>query len=756
MSRRKSKSAKKAAARASSGRWWIALAGILILSGLYAATSWFFHPEKPQAARPVVIGPELKAVSSSPPAEARGCTECHAKEVEEWRASQHANANRLFDPKIDMAAFRPSRIFAANGIQTILRAENDTAALELTGPDGIKAIHHPEAVIGVTPLVQYLVPFPGGRLQVFNLAFDPQKKDWFDAQAPEVRLPEDWSHWQNRGMNWNTQCAFCHMTNLRKNYDSREDVYRTTWDAMGISCSQCHGPMAKHVAEPKDKALLNKMTVQQMMDNCASCHARREVLTDTFHAGEKFSDHYRLSLPDLAGLYYPDGQVKEEDFEFGSFSMSRMGHKGVTCLDCHNPHSGKLRAPVENNSICLTCHAPPGQRGAILIDLASHSRHKAGTPGDRCVDCHMPQTRYMVRDPRRNHGFTIPDPVLTKELGVPNSCNRCHDDKSTDWAIETTTKWYGEKMERRSRQRARLISRAEKTDPKVLPELLTMAESEEIAAWRSVLVSFLTPWTQQPGVLAFLEKSLSHESPLVRSAAVRAISNAAEASKLIKPLVDDPSRLVRLDAAWNLRGGRDRAHPGYRELLEYLEAICDQPAGALRQSQFALDEQRTDDALKWSARAAAWDQTSGAAHQLHALVLNSAGKRNEAAAALLRACEVEPTNAEHPFMLALLYGETGDPDKVIAQLKKAVAIDPAFARAWYNLGLALAQKEQLPDSIVALREAEKLLPDSAEIPYARATVHARAGQMDEAKKAATRARTLGYQPASQLLKQLPQ
>ena len=726
---------------------------VLFLAILAAAFTLLFYPkDRPQ---PLLIGSDLKSVSSSPSIEAQNCVKCHAEEVEDWKQSQHAIANRLFDKKTDLTAFRPSRTFTANGTETILRARYETASILVKQSDGKKAVHQPEAVIGVTPLVQYLVAFPGGRLQALNLAFDPNKKDWFDAQALDQRRPEDWSYWQNRGMNWNSQCAFCHMTNLRKGYDLKADTYHTNWDAMGISCSQCHGSMEKHVAAPKDKAFFNKMSVQQTMENCASCHARREELTGNFHAGENFADHYRLSLPDLSGLYHPDGQVKEEDFEFGSFSMSRMGHKGITCLDCHNPHSGKLKAPVENNVLCITCHQPPGQRGAVLIDLATHTHHKAGTPGDLCVDCHMPETRYMVRDPRRDHGFTIPDPVLTKELGIPNSCNRCHSDKSADWAIKFTTKWYGNKMERRSRQRARLISRAEKDDGTVGPELLAMAKSEEIAAWRSVLVSLLSSWISQSDTRAFLEKSLKDESPLVRSAAVRALSNATDTAGLIKPLCDDPVRLVRLDAAWNLHEARDRTHVSYQDLTDYLETISDQPAGALRQTQFALDEHRLDDALKWSAKAAAWDATSGEAHQIHAFVLNAAGKRDAAIAELRNACDVDPRNAHHPYMLALLYGEIGQPDKVITQLKKALAIDPNFGRAWYNLGLAYAQKESLTDSIAALQQAEKLLPDNPQIPYARATVHARAGQVDEARKAATRAQSLGYSPASEFLKQLP-
>ena len=716
---------------------------------------WSYSRPKIQTGlHPSPIGVELRSLSATPPAEGRSCVACHVKEVKEWRQSQHANGNRLIDLKSDLPAFNPSWIDASDGSQIIIRSEAGVPSIAGTQTDGTPVVYHPEAVIGVGPLVQYLVGFPGGRLQVLHLAFDPNRKEWFNSQGPGGRQSQDWSYWQNRGMNWNAQCAFCHMTNLRKGYDSQADVYRTTWDAMGISCAQCHGSMARHAMAPKDKALLNKLTLRQMTENCASCHARREELTGNFHAGENFSDHYRLSLPDLAGLYYPDGQVKEEDFEYGSFSMSRMGHKGVTCLDCHNPHSGKLRLPIENNALCMSCHTAPGQRGAIPIDLATHSHHRAGTPGDQCVDCHMPVTRYMVRDPRRDHGFTIPDPVLTKELGVPNSCNRCHGDKSADWSIAFTDKWFGEKMERRSRQRARIIARAEKNDPAVIPELLSLAGSEEIPAWRSVLVALLNPWARQTEVRAFLEKSLNHEDPLVRASAVRALGADPDAGKLIKPLCDDPVRLVRLDAVWNLRSERDRKHSSYRELINYLGNICDQPAGALRQTQRALEEQRIEDALNWSAKAALWDAGSGEARQAHAVVLNIAGKSNAAILELHKACELDPQNAEHPFMLALLYGEAGKAEEVITQLKKTVQLDPAYGRAWYNLGLAYAGKEDLANSIAALTKAEELLPKTPEIPYARATVHARAGKVNEAKAAAVRAQSLGLPAASQLINQL--
>jgi len=748
---------RKASAGTRSNRRLLAC-GLAIALALGVGAWWESRPASEQPVYLAVIPLDLRNISGTPASEANNCVACHAQEVADWKNSHHAIANRLFDPQTDAGAFAHAggASFSANGSETILQGALGTAAVTYVKPDGARETYHPEAVIGVTPLIQYLIPFPGGRLQTLNISFDPRNAQWFDMQAPDVRAPDDWSNWRNRGMNWNSQCAFCHMTNLHKGYNAQSDTYHTTWDAMGVACAQCHGSMEQHAANPRDPALFHRMTLQQMMENCASCHSRREELNDSFHAGEKFDDHYRLSLPDEIGLYYPDGQVKEEDYEFGSFMMSRMGNHGVTCLDCHNPHSGKLLLPVDNNALCLSCHAPPAQRGAIPIDVATHSHHQPGTPGARCVDCHMPLTTYMGRDVRRDHGFTIPDPLLTKELGVPNSCNRCHQDESADWAIQTTEKWYGDKMERPTRERALIIARAEKSDDTVVPELLTMAKSEEIPAWRSVLVSLLGTWSQEADVHAALEKSLTDQSPLVRSAAVRDLAQDPASANLVRPLCTDPSLLVRLDAAWGLHEARDRTVPSYRDLVKYLDQISDQPAGALRQTQFAMDERRIDDALNWSAKAAAWDATSGVAHQVHAMVLDSAGKPDDAMAEMRKAAELDPENARYPFMLALLCGEAGKTEEVIADLKKAVAIDPAFGRAWYNLGLALAQQQQLPDSIAALQRAEDLLPNTPEVPYALATVYARAGRLDEARNAATRAQSLGYPPASQLLQQLPQ
>jgi tetratricopeptide (TPR) repeat protein len=707
---------------------------------------------------PPVIDDNLRAESRFPPAEALQCGSCHKQQFDDWLNSQHAHANRLIQPASDFSAFKGGAKVKIGAHETRLYRDGDELLFLVREPDDSESLHRAEAVIGVAPLIQYLVTAPGGRLQAIDTAWDVERHEFFNVFGEE-RFAHEWGYWRNRAMTWNIQCAFCHMTGLERNYDAASDRYRTTWRAMGISCTQCHGQMPQHRANPSAPVeTAENLSASQKLDNCASCHSRREELTTEFAPGENYLDHFRPILVDTANYYYEDGQVREENFEYGSFLMSRMHHKGVTCLDCHEPHSGKLLLPAENNAMCMLCHGGTGSRGAIPIpDTAAHSHHKVGSTGDRCIECHMPVTHYMQRDPRRDHGFTMPDPLLTRELGIPNACNRCHTDKSTDWAVEWSERWYGEKLKRRSRERARIVARARAQDPMVVPQLLEMARTEEIAAWRASLVGLLGFAAAVPDVSAFLRESAFHPDPLVRAAAARASDAAPAGASISKRLQSDPVRLVRLDAAWTTlaRGGGIKPEL-QTELQNYIEATWEQPQGAARAAQLALIEHRPADAESWMRKAAAWDGSVASklmlAHTLHAI-----GKSADAVQVLRDAIRLDAGNAEARYMLALLLGELGEKGEVLDLLRKTVELDPHFDRAWYNLGLALAESGDLPGSIEALSRAEKSAPSSPDAPYALATVLARAGRLEEAREAARDAlrRVPDYSPAKEFLEQLP-
>ncbi len=140
------------------------------------------------------------------------------------------------------------------------------------------------------------------------------------------------------------------------------------------------------------------------------------------------------------GLYHPDGQILDEVFEYGSFVQSKMFRMGVRCTDCHDAHTLKLRK--EGNGVCLQCHAAPA------YDDARHHFHKKewkGRPseGALCVSCHMPKSPFMVVHMRADHSIRVPRPDLTKDIGVPNACSGCHEDKPLSWVSDAYDKWYG-------------------------------------------------------------------------------------------------------------------------------------------------------------------------------------------------------------------------------------------------------------------------------------------------------------------------
>ena len=143
------------------------------------------------------------------------------------------------------------------------------------------------------------------------------------------------------------------------------------------------------------------------------------MVSPHYHAGDNYYDGFHNEL--LGDLtYHADGQILDEVYEYGSFLQSKMFHKGIKCSNCHDPHSLKVRFP--DNRLCTSCHAHPAGK----YDGPGHHHHEPSGTGSRCVNCHMPVTKYMAVDPRRDHSLRVPRPGLSVELGTPNACTGCH------------------------------------------------------------------------------------------------------------------------------------------------------------------------------------------------------------------------------------------------------------------------------------------------------------------------------------------
>lgn len=682
---------------------------------------------------------------------AASCRECHTQIFDAWKGTDHALANRLLQLPPETAALA-------------------TFPAEASGGSAAKA----DLVLGHKPLWQPLVPAAGGRWQPHELAYDPVKKDWFNVFGSESRQVGEWGHWTGRGMNWNSMCAHCHMTGYQKNYDAAADVYRSTWVEHGISCIQCHGPTADGHGDKAKTAVTTGASAAakapfrgdrtKMMHTCAPCHARNEQLTLDFQPGDNYSDHYRLTLPVDPGVFYPDGQQREEDFNWTSMLLSRMGgHGGVTCLDCHDPHTSKTILPTSNNALCLQCHGGAGRvqsNGvrAVPIDPVAHSRHAEGSAGNSCIACHMPTTDYMQRAPRHDHGWLKPDPLLTKELGIPNACSKCHGDKPIEWTIAKADEWFGAKMESRQRQRARAVAATQAGRPDAAAALLTLLKAEDIPAWRATYFGLLAPYAGGSAeIIAAAREALVAKDPMERAAAVRVLSAHEPARAWLRPLLKDPVRLVRLDVAWQLSGELTADSPERRELDAYLALSLDQPSGRLRLGQDLANRGQMPAAEREISRAAEWDPYSGGILDAHGMVLANLGRSAEAAGKLFRAAELQPNDPAAAMRAALGFAEAGKLADAEMAFRLAVTRDAKFDRAWYNLGLLQAQQNRLPEAAESLAKAAALAPAVADYPYALATVRLRQGDRAAAKEAAQRA--LQAQPAHegarQILRTLP-
>lgn len=465
-------------------------------------------------------------------------------------------------------------------------------------------------LIGVTPLQQALVSVGGGRVQVLDPAWDTSRSEWFSVFGDERRQPGEWGHWTGRGMSWNAQCAACHTTDFVKGYDPRDDSYRSAWRALGVGCESCHGAIgathSRHDARWRGSVI----------GVCASCHARREELTARFAPGERFDDHYRLTLADAPGAYLPDGRASDEDFEYASLAMSAMGQRGVVCVDCHDPHSGALRAPIERDELCLTCHGE-GARGAPVI-RAEHSHHAARSEGARCVNCHMPAATYMRRDRRRDHGFTAPDPLGARAVGAVDACGECHVGRDAEWSERAIRSWFGEPRRRHERDRTLLVAALSRGDELAVSALCSFVRGEENDAWRASIVAMLAPWSHREDVRSVTRWALRDRAPWVRAAAARAIAMSDGSLRgEVAPLRRDEVRAVRVEAAWAMRDDRRGEREARDDLARFIDVTCDQPAGALRRAELARVEGRAREAEVWRERAMRWDPSlsdaSGAA-----------------------------------------------------------------------------------------------------------------------------------------------
>lgn len=703
-------------------------------------------------------GQEAKMSSASPPTYVgqEQCTPCHAAETEAWRPSHHARAMQLASDATVLGNFKSSQ-FTKDGVTSSFLTKDGKFSVRTDGPDGKLQDYELPYTFGVFPLQQYLVPFPNGRLQSLVLAWDSRLREqggqrWFHLYPNQALPHTDPLHWTGRNQTWNYMCADCHSTNLRKNYDLAKDSYTTSWSEIDVSCESCHGPGSNHVVwaqnrkkgsyTPDDGAnglIVNLRGVggswssaepdtgtmhwkgqtrsRNEIESCAPCHSRRHPITGNYQPGQSFLDAYVPSLLE-EGVYYADGQILEEDYEYGSFLQSKMYREGVTCSDCHDPHSGKL-PKVSMNAVCGKCHS------LSKFGNEQHHHHKSAGAGALCINCHMPTRTYMVVDVRRDHSFRVPRPDLSVTYGTPNACSQCHKDKSATWAAATVVKWYGPSR-RREAHFVEALDAGRRGLPKAenaLTALIMDTGSPGIA--RATALSLL-PQYLTPSSIPAVQAALGDHDALVRSEAVRALGvlSPEDRVRLAAPLLSDPIRLVRIEAARLLagtppellqRGQRTALDTAVAELIASEMVSAERPENHMNLALLYAQMNRADDAETELTTSLRLDPRFVPAMVNLADLYRAQKREGEAQQLLEKAIAVAPNAAEPIHALGLLKARQQQQREALELLGKAARLQPNSARYSYVYGVALHSYGEVATSIDVLATAHRKHPADQQI-----------------------------------------
>jgi Flp pilus assembly protein TadD len=668
------------------------------------------------------------------------CTGCHQKEYKLWQGSHHDLAMQVANNNTVLGDFSDTN-FTYFGVTSTFYKRDGKFIVRTDGPDGKLKDYEIKYTFGVYPLQQYLIEFPGGRLQALSIAWDTRPKSeggrhWFHLYPNEEIKHNDILHWTGPNQNWNYMCAECHSTNLKKNYDPKSNSFNTTWSEINVSCEACHGQGSQHIEWAKRKSILKKNGLDQdnglvinmdersgikwNMDHatgaakrnkprnsnkeielCARCHSRRGAIWNEYKYGKPIMDTHLPALLE-EGLYYPDGQIQGEVYEYGSFLQSKMYHQGVTCSDCHEPHSLKLRA--SDNGVCLQCHL------AEKFDSPSHHFHKLGSAGASCVGCHMPTTTYMVVDPRNDHSIRVPRPDISLKLGTPNACDKCHTDRTVAWAAKQMDKWYGSKHPVFQDYGDTLL--AGRTGAPLAEESLAnlAVDASKPSISRATALSELHRYPS-PQSVNIIKQGLNDGDPMVREGAVDAMEGVqpGERMQLAFHLLNDPVRAVRIKTA---------------------RMLASVPKDQLTPEQSATLEREVDEYIAAQMTNAERPE----AHLNVGVLYSELGQFDKAEASYMKALELQPSFVQAYVNLADLYRLQGKDEEGEQLLSKALSVAPRDADVHYALGLLLVRQKRVSEAVKALELSAKLNLNNPHYSYVYAVALNTTGKIKEALK----------------------
>jgi predicted CXXCH cytochrome family protein len=426
------------------------------------------------------------------------CQACHPLEYSSWHQTYHRTMTQRAGSESVQANFDNVRL-EWNGDPYLLQKRGDEFWAELPDPDWA---YDPEKVArakqglpskpprvwkriglltGSHHMQIFWVPSRFGNLQtIFPFAWLIADRRWAPVRDTFLRDPK----LPHSSHVWNVNCLKCHTTGGQPQQDPATKLLDTRVGELGIACEACHGPAEEHVRanlrpwhrydqhfKPySDSTVVNPSLKNRELSShvCGQCHGIKWIPhTENFsqngfrfRPGDNLDDSTPIVRPSRLDLapwlreplkqnprfleehYWSDGEVRVSGREFNGLVDSPCYERGdLSCLSCHSMHRSKpddqLAPGKHGHEACLQCHTRFRDR------IEQHTRHKAGSSGSECYNCHMPHTTYGLLKAIRSHRISSPSVKTTLETGRPNACNLCHLDQTLQWTAKHLSDWYG-------------------------------------------------------------------------------------------------------------------------------------------------------------------------------------------------------------------------------------------------------------------------------------------------------------------------
>lgn len=525
------------------------------------------------------------------------------------------------------------------------------------------------------------------------------------------------------------------LNQFAKNYDAELNRYQTTWSEINVGCEACHGPASEHIEMAKQSEsgdvqltgtifdaathygferdlskavkewVYQENTTLQPKDilhtnqvqTCAQCHSRRTQLNETGdHVKGSFFDKYRLSLisPEL---YYHDGQIYDEDYVYGSFLQSAMAEKGVTCTNCHDPHTAQLK--IAEEAVCSQCHI------ASEYTPEKHTFHQAGTEASQCTTCHMPETTYMQVDPRRDHSWHVPRPDISQHIDTPNVCTSCHEDKTDQWADAQIGQWFPD-SKYRNQQHFAVAFYADAIGHRGAVDALAYS-AQDSSLSDIIRASSLERMAGNTGqnTLISLARAVKHDNEMIRLGAVAGSSGYefSDRWQILEPLLNDSVLSVRSEAAgalvryWREMNPlqKDVIKPALSEYIEIQKFNADRGFGRTNLGNVYRDLGQYDRAIEYYQGAIKIEPYFENSYANLADLYRALGDEPKVLATLKQGIEAQSKSSVLPYSAGLASLRAKDYVQARLYLKQAAEMADTNPQYWYVYGLSLEQVDVL-------------------------------------------------------------